>query len=101
MAPGRDCPTPSLLWVGSGSLPNSAVAVKDRQADGSVILTLVARDEHSGVGGIEYSTDEGKTWQPYTESLHLRNAGIHRTKVAAFDQAGNRSVDQEISVRID
>jgi uncharacterized repeat protein (TIGR02543 family) len=55
----------------------------------TVTASVYASDAGSGLASLEYSEDEGDTWQPYTNSLTYNTEGIHYLTFKATDQAGN------------
>ena len=56
----------------------------------------------SGVGGMEYKIDDGQ-WQSYSAPLSVGGwaDGEHVVAYRAYDQAGNRETDRELSLLVD
>lgn len=70
------------------NIDSTAPAVKAETTNAQ--LALSATDELSGVASIEYSTDEGATWQTYTAAVPFPTAPAS-IQYRATDKAGNVS----------
>jgi uncharacterized lipoprotein YddW (UPF0748 family) len=64
-------------------------------------VTLNASDNCSGVATIEYSTDGGQTWQPYSGSFAINSEGITTLLYRSTDRAGNTETPKSITLKID
>jgi uncharacterized lipoprotein YddW (UPF0748 family) len=64
-------------------------------------VTLNASDNCSGVAAIEYSTDGGQTWQPYSGSFAINSEGITTLLFRSTDRAGNTETQKSITLKID
>jgi uncharacterized lipoprotein YddW (UPF0748 family) len=64
-------------------------------------VTLNASDNCSGVATIEYSTDGGQTWQPYSGSFAIDSEGITTLLYRSTDRAGNTETPKSITFKID
>lgn len=64
-------------------------------------VTLNASDNCSGVATIEYSTDGGQTWQPYSGSFGIDSEGITTLLYRSTDRAGNTETPKSITLKID
>ena len=64
-------------------------------------ITLSATDNCSGVGTIEYSTDAGQTWQPYSGSFVFSTEGITTILYRSTDRASNVETAKSITLKID
>lgn len=68
-----------------------------------VQVSLYAEDntDGSGVDKIEYSADNGSTWQIYGQAIVIYNDGKSNILYRAVDKAGNQTDNKEIAVQID
>ena len=64
-------------------------------------ITLTAIDNCAGVGSIQYSTDGGATWQPYTGSFVFSNEGTTTILYRSIDRANNSETAKSITLKID
>lgn len=66
-------------------------------------LTLTGQDEAIGSGILktEYSSDNGATWQIYTEPVVLSDDGVYNIRYKSTDKAGNIEIEKEIAINID
>ncbi len=64
-------------------------------------IKLTAKDENSKVLKIEYSLDEGKTWNQYTKALDISQLGGFAIQYRSTDRAGNMEIIQEQTVSVD
>ncbi|MEF3302222.1 cadherin-like beta sandwich domain-containing protein [Paenibacillus sp. GYB003] len=66
-----------------------------------VSLTLVARDDLSGVSGTEYQLNGEPDWKPYLGPISISDEGIFQLFYRSVDRAGNVEETKERTVRID
>lgn len=64
-------------------------------------VTLTASDNCSGVSAIEYSTDGGATWQPYSGSFIFSTEGVTTILYRSVDRAANSETASSITLKID
>jgi hypothetical protein len=83
--PGSDVTAPLSAIQFAGEMGRDGWHISE------VIATISAQDEPggSGVATIEWSLDEGETWQPYTGPITLEAEGFTWLWARATDQAGN------------
>ncbi len=67
----------------------------------NVAVNLSASDNCAGIDSIEYSTDGGQTWQPYTGAFNINNEGTTTVLYRSEDKAGNTETNNSITVKID
>lgn len=67
----------------------------------NVELKLSAEDNSSGILKTEYSFDDGKTVQTYTNPISVDAEGITKIKYHSIDQAGNEEEPKGFEVKID
>ncbi|QWC85281.1 hypothetical protein KLP28_00340 [Nocardioidaceae bacterium] len=70
----------------------------------SVSLELSATDggdPASGVERIDYSTDGGQTWTPYSTALSFSSEGARTISYRAVDNRGNTEATQSVEIKID
>jgi hypothetical protein len=88
------------------SLPPLTSMTKDGTTlgDGSYLhettVHLSATDDYSGVDKIEYSLDQGKTWNPYTVPLVLNQDGSNVLQFRSSDKAGNVESVQTQTIKV-
>lgn len=63
-------------------------------------VTLNAAD-CSGIATIEYSFDEGQTWQPYSGGIQIGNEGITTLHYRSTDRAGHTESPKSITFKVD
>ncbi|TMV48920.1 hypothetical protein FE783_14700 [Paenibacillus mesophilus] len=66
----------------------------DTWTNRSVVASVYAQDELSGLASLEYSLDGGVTWSVYGEQLRFDQDGTYILKVRATDLAGHEAVEQ-------
>ncbi|MBI2459199.1 MAG: alpha/beta fold hydrolase, partial [Parcubacteria group bacterium] len=68
-----------------------------------VQISLSAEDGAlgSGLDKIEYSTDNGSTWQIYNQVIVIHNDGKSNILYRALDKAGNQTGNKAIAIQID
>jgi len=66
-----------------------------------VAVTLDGSDSCTGVASTEYSIDGGATWQPYTSSFVISQAGIITILYRSPDRAGNIETARSLTIKID
>ena len=64
-------------------------------------ITLSANDNCAGVGTIQYSTDGGTTWQPYSGSFVFNTEGTTTVLYRSIDRASNTETAKSITLKID
>ena len=64
-------------------------------------VTLNASDNCAGVAAIEYSTDGGQTWQPYSGTFTVESEGAITILYRSTDRAGNTETPSSITLQID
>ncbi len=67
----------------------------------NVTVTLTAQDDNSGILKTEYSIDNGKTFQTYTNPVLISTEGINNVYYYSVDKAGNQEKPKELNVKID
>lgn len=65
------------------------------------IVHVSATDPLSGVEKIEFSTDQGATWQAFTGPIPLDRDGVHTVQHRAVDVAGNAENAKNLTVKVD
>jgi uncharacterized lipoprotein YddW (UPF0748 family) len=88
--------------------PQTSAAVAPATPDGqngwyktAPTVTLTGSDNCSGVSAIEYSTDGGATWQPYSGSFVFSTEGITTILYRSVDRATNSETANSITLKID
>jgi hypothetical protein len=88
--------------------PQTSAAVTPATPDGqngwyktAPTITLNANDNCAGVSAIEYSTDGGATWQPYTESFVFSTEGTTTILYRSVDLATNSETAKSFTLKID
>lgn len=88
--------------------PETTVSVNPASPNGAngwytsdVTISLAATDDCTGITGTEYSTDNGATWQPYTEPLTISTEGVTTISYRSSDRAGNVEAAKSLIVKID
>lgn len=66
-----------------------------------VSIELTASDEASGVAQINYSIDNGQTYQKYTGPINIQTEGINKLLYYSEDNAGNKEDAKELEIKID
>ncbi|MDQ3686049.1 MAG: family 10 glycosylhydrolase [Acidobacteriota bacterium] len=66
-----------------------------------VTITLDASDNCAGVAAVEYSTDNGATWQPNAGSFVVSTEGTTTILYRSTDRAGNTEAAQSLTIKID
>ncbi|MFE7393413.1 ThuA domain-containing protein [Streptomyces sp. NPDC057582] len=66
----------------------------------AVAVSLTAKDETSGVAGIQYSLDDGP-WTPYTDVVTVSGEGQHELRYRSTDKAGNVENVKAVTAKID
>jgi uncharacterized lipoprotein YddW (UPF0748 family) len=64
-------------------------------------ITLNASDNCSGVASVQYSTDGGQTWQPYTGAFNSQTEGTTTILYRSLDRSGNTENAKSITLKID
>ena len=64
-------------------------------------ITLSANDNCAGVGAIQYSTDGGATWQPYSGSFVFNTEGTTIILYRSIDRGNNTETAKSITLKID
>lgn len=67
----------------------------------NVSIELTASDEASGVAQINYSIDNGQSYQKYTDVVTIEKEGINKLMYYSEDNAGNKESIQELEIKID
>lgn len=67
----------------------------------SVVLTLSATDDNSGILTTQYSFDGGINWQNYTNPFTISQEGTNNLLVRSTDKAGNIEVSHSRQIDID
>ena len=67
----------------------------------ATVVSFSATDASSGVSGIFYSLNKGKTWIQYTGPLYIDAQGKTPVKFYSVDNAGNQEKAQSYSLQID
>lgn len=65
------------------------------------IVTFNATDNCSGVSAIQYSTDSGQTWQPYSGPFTFNIEGITTLLYQSLDRGGNTEPVKSIVLKVD
>lgn len=68
-------------------------------SDASIELT--ASDEASGVAQVNYSIDNGQSYQKYTDVVTIEKEGINKFLYYSEDNAGNKENAKELEIKID
>ena len=64
-------------------------------------VTFSANDNCSGVATIQYSTDGGATWQPYSGSFVFNTEGTTTVLYRSLDRANNAETAKSFTLKID
>jgi len=70
-------------------------------SDVQVLLSAEDGALGSGLDKIEYSTDNGSTWQIYGQAIVIHNDGQSNILYRALDKAGNQAANKAIAIQID
>ncbi len=93
--------SPTSEVTGSGvtdqTLPSTSIEISGTS---SKTITLTGTDSESGILKIEYSLDNGKTVQVYTEPFTITTTGKTTLQVKSIDKVGNEEVPQEKIIEI-
>jgi hypothetical protein len=79
----------------------SLTATDDDSPRGLSGLSSVSRIAVSGVSRIEYSTDDGASWETYTDMVHFSDDGPVTVLYRAVDEAGNVGDAGTVSFKVD
>ncbi|MFC0216230.1 OmpL47-type beta-barrel domain-containing protein [Paenibacillus chartarius] len=87
--------------VTSAALTPSAPNGNNGWYRSDVTLKLTAADGLSGVGKIQYSTDNGTTWLSYTGPVTFSTEGKYKVLYRTQDAAGNVEAAKSVTFQID
>ncbi|HEX6732717.1 MAG TPA: family 10 glycosylhydrolase [Pyrinomonadaceae bacterium] len=93
----RDALAPETVVAVSPATPNGQNGwYKTRPT-----ITFNASDNCSGVASIQYSTDGGQTWQPYSGTFTFETEGTTTILYRSLDRGGNTENVKSITLKID
>lgn len=64
-------------------------------------IEIAAIDQYSGIGKIEYTFDDGKTWQEYKSPIKMTEPGNQVLRFRAADKLDNTSEDMLFTALVD
>jgi len=93
--------SPTSEVSGSPALDQTSPTTKiEKSGTNPVTITLTGSDSDSGILKIEYSLDNGKTVQTYTNPFTISNSGKTTLQVKSIDKLGNEEIPQEVVIEI-